>query len=242
MTGPKGRMSGLATQAERRRGVRALRAAKPCEVLDSPLLREKMLIQIFVLLFAVVVHECCHGWMAEKCGDDTARIMGRITLNPLPHLDPFGSILLPLLLILSRSPFLFAWAKPVPINPTKFNNLRQDLVKVALAGPGANFLLAVISAIFLWFVPRGLVFYDTLNFSVLINLVLGVFNLIPIPPLDGSRVVSGLLPLDLSYKYDSLAPYGFIIVIFLFYSGFLGSVLWPIVVFLHRLLLIGIKF
>lgn len=212
-----------------------------------------MLIQIFVLLFAVVVHECCHGWMAEKCGDDTARIMGRITLNPLPHLDPFGSILLPLLLILSRSPFLFAWAKPVPINPAKFNNPRQDLVKVALAGSGANFLLAIISAAFLWLILKILQVpayevWDYLkytdnplllaaNFSVLINLILGVFNLIPIPPLDGSRVVSGLLPLDLSHKYDSLAPYGFIIVIFLFYSGFLGSALWPIVVFLHRLLL-----
>jgi len=212
-----------------------------------------LLIQIFILLFAIVVHECCHGWMAERCGDDTARIMGRITLNPLPHLDPFGSILLPLLLILTGSPYLFAWAKPVPINPLKFNNPRMDMIKVGFSGPGANFFLAIISATLLWFILKVfrvspynvwnyLKYTDNplvlaANFSVLINLVLGIFNLIPIPPLDGSRVLSGFLPRELSYRYNLLEPYGFIIIIFLFYSGFLSLLLWPVVVFLHRLLL-----
>lgn len=197
-------------------------------------------IQIFILLFVVVVHEYCHGWMAEKCGDDTARVMGRVTLNPLPHLDLFGSILLPLLLILTRSPFLFAWAKPVPINPARFSNPRQDMIKVGFAGPCANFLLAIISAAVLWFIPARSSFtdllYDSFNYMVLLNLVLGVFNLVPIPPLDGSRVLSGFLPRELSYRYNLLEPYGFIIIIFLFYSGFLSRLLWPVVVFLHRLL------
>jgi Zn-dependent protease len=198
-------------------------------------------IQIFILLFAVVVHEYSHGWMAEKCGDDTARVMGRVTLNPLPHLDLFGSILLPLLLILTRSPFLFAWAKPVPINPARFNNPRKDIIKVGFSGPGANFILAVISAAVLWLIPARSSFtdllYDSFNYMVLLNLVLGVFNLVPIPPLDGSRVLSGFLPRELSYRYNLLEPYGFIIIIFLFYSGLISSLLWPVVVLLHRLLL-----
>ncbi len=198
-------------------------------------------IQIFILLFAIVLHEYSHGWVAEKCGDDTARIMGRLTLNPLPHLDPFGSILMPLLLFFSRSPFIFAWAKPVPINPAKFYNLRQDLIKVAVAGVSANFFLAIISALILWLIPARSTFtdllYDSFNFSIRLNLILGVFNLIPIPPLDGSRIVSSLLPINLSYKYEALSSYGFIIIIFLFYTGFLELVIWPIVVFLHRLLL-----
>lgn len=198
-------------------------------------------IQIFVLLFVVVVHEYCHGWMADKCGDDTARVMGRVTLNPLPHLDLFGSILLPLFLILMRSPFLFAWAKPVPINPLRFNNPRRDIIKVGFSGPGANFLLAIISAVILRLIPAGSSFtallYDSLNYMVLLNLVLGLFNLVPIPPLDGSRVLSGFLPRELSYRYNLLEPYGFIIIIFLFYSGFISLFLWPIVVFFHHLLL-----
>lgn len=198
-------------------------------------------IQIFVLLFVVVVHEYCHGWMADKCGDDTAKVMGRVTLNPLPHLDLFGSILLPLFLILMRSPFLFAWAKPVPINPLRFNNPRKDMIKVGFSGPGANFLLAIISAVILRLIPAGSSFtallYDSLNYMVLLNLVLGLFNLVPIPPLDGSRILSGFLPRELSYRYNLLEPYGFIIIIFLFYSGFISLFLWPIVVFFHHLLL-----
>ncbi len=191
--------------------------------------------------------------MAEKCGDDTARMMGRLTLNPLPHLDSFGSILLPLILILTRAPFLFAWAKPVPINPARFSHPRTDMIKVGFSGPAANFLLAIISAALLWLflkILRAPTYYvgDYLsnpdnvlvlatNFSVLINLILGVFNLVPIPPLDGSRVVAGLLPRELSDRYILLEPYGFIIIIFLFYSGLISSILWPVVVILHRLLL-----
>ncbi len=198
-------------------------------------------IQIFILLFAVVVHEYSHGWMAEKCGDDTARMMGRLTLNPLPHLDPFGSILLPLILILSHSPFLFAWAKPVPINPARFNRPRTDMIKVGFSGPAANFLLAIISAAVLWLIPARSSFtdllYDSFNYMIILNLVLGMFNLVPIPPLDGSRVVAGLLPRELSDRYILLEPYGFIIIIFLFYSGLISSLLWPAVVTLHRLLL-----
>lgn len=197
-----------------------------------------------VLFFSVILHECAHGWVASLCGDDTARLSGRLTLNPLPHIDPIGTVFLPLLFILTGSPVLFGWAKPVPINPLRFNNFRQDLIKVTLAGPGTNLLLAIFSALALRgmrFLPHDLPFlsqFATLFYlSVLINVALAVFNLIPIPPLDGSRVMSAMLPTEAAIRYEALTPYGFIILIALLWTRILDRLISPVMGFLHTFLL-----
>ena len=204
-----------------------------------------IIVQIVVLFFSIVVHESAHGWMAEKCGDNTARAMGRITLNPLAHIDPFGTILFPLFLVIIHSPFLIGWAKPVPINPYNFDNPRKDVMKVGLAGPASNFLLAISGVIAVWilnFLPEmggKFLVINLLGFLVFINLLLGIFNLLPIPPLDGSRILSGLLPGNLADKYEKIAPYGFIIIILFF--RFFWFIIINIVVLLYSLLFWGMK-
>jgi Zn-dependent protease len=198
------------------------------------------IIELPVLLFSVILHEVAHGWMAERCGDDTARVMGRLTFNPVPHIDMFGTILLPALALLTGAP-VFGWAKPVPVNPYRLNNPDRDMIWVSLAGPGSNLLLAVVASVFMWGVrmaggalPEVLAvsIYELMRFVLLINIILPVFNLFPIPPLDGSRVLSGLLPSDLAYKYQQIEPYGFFIIIILLASGVFWRVLGPIVNFL----------
>ncbi len=202
------------------------------------------LMSIFLLLFSVVIHEYSHGWMAEKCGDDTARVMGRLTLNPIPHLDPIGSVFLPLFFTLTNSPFKIAWAKPVPVNPNKMRNPRTDMIKVGLAGPAANLIIAVLLSIILNFIPTRLsveqMLFETLNLAIYINLVLAVFNMLPIPPLDGSQIVAGLLPANLAWRFNSLSPYGFMIVLALLFTGILGKIISETVIFLHRLLMFSI--
>ena len=159
--------------------------------------------QIVIIMFSVVVHEVMHGVAADKLGDPTARYAGRLTLNPIPHLDPFGSIFLPLILAFSGSPIFFGWAKPVPYNP--FNFRRGGAwgeAIVAFAGPAANFGIALLMAL----VIRANVLSDlnsVLFLIVIINIMLGIFNLIPIPPLDGSKIVSAILPRALSRGYDT---------------------------------------
>lgn len=177
-------------------------------------------------------------------GDDTALHSGRLTLNPLPHLDPIGSVIFPFVCILSHLP-VFGWAKPVPINPNRFFNFRSGVVLVSLAGPLANFLLAIICAGILYFFTAHLFLSETLPLAekflsqaILLNLVLAVFNLFPIPPLDGSKVLSVILPNDLSALYDSIEPYGFFIMMALIASGILGRILYPIVGTIYHLLLI----
>src|SRR3989338_3310019 len=154
---------------------------------------------IIILVMSIVIHEVSHGFMAEYFGDKTARFAGRLTLNPLVHLDFFGSILLPVLLVLSHSPFLFGWAKPVPYNPENLSNKKWGTIAVAAAGVLANFSIAIIFGLLIRFspsfpfdVPAG--FYVITSIIVLINLALGLFNLIPIPPLDGSKILFSLLP------------------------------------------------
>lgn len=203
----------------------------------------EIILIIPVLIFAIVVHECAHGWVAYKLGDPTAKTAGRLTLNPLPHIDPIGTVVLPLTLLLLRyltgMGFIFAWAKPVPVNPVYFSNPRKGMLLVGLAGPVSNFLQAILMALLIRLVlPLHITVLSSLLFyGVLINIVLGVLNLLPVPPLDGSRILTGLLPLRMARAYSRLEPMGMFIIILLFSTGFLGAMIWPIIGVLMNLLL-----
>lgn len=187
---------------------------------------------ISIFLVTVTVHEYCHGLLADRLGDRTAREAGRLTLNPLRHLDPFWTVLFPLLLFFStRGAFAIGMARPVPVNFMNLRNPKQDMIWVAAAGPAANLAFAaVLSALFHQF-PLPLFLY-TIHF----NLGLAVFNLFPVPPLDGSRIVTGLLPMPLAARYLALEPFGFFIVLVLYFTGVLHAFLIPGVRFFCRIL------
>jgi len=188
-----------------------------------------IIIIFVILIFSAIVHEVFHGLVAEKLGDDTAREQGRITLNPIPHIDPFGSILLPLLLLFAGSPIIFGAAKPVPVN---FNNLKPrklGMALVALAGPLSNFALAIICALLLKSGLANNIAQPILLEAVILNLVLGVFNLIPIPPLDGSKVLASFLPEEWTFELFKLERWGFFLVLIFLYLGWLGYILYPVI-------------
>jgi len=188
-------------------------------------------ISFSLLLVAMTVHEFAHGLAAYKLGDSTARFSGRLTLNPLAHIDPFWTVILPLVLFLSTSGhFVFGAAKPVPINYRALKNPKKDIIWIGLSGPLANLIFAFIISLVLKFVPLSGIFVQLLLNLFLINIVLALFNLIPLPPLDGSRIVMGLLPERLCRQYISFERYGFIILFALIWMGAFERVLWPMVI------------
>jgi Zn-dependent protease len=189
---------------------------------------------LLVLFASITLHEYSHGWIADKLGDPTPKESGRLTLNPLAHVDPIGTIALPImLLVMSGGRFAFGYAKPVPINPYHFKNPKQDIMWVGLSGPLMNFAIAFVLSLIIRL--RILPFLtEVLLWGVIINLILAIFNLIPIPPLDGSRIVAALLPYKLSYMYLRLEMVGFFIVLALIMMGFFQWFILPLVgVFLH---------
>jgi Zn-dependent protease len=190
-----------------------------------------------VLLFSVIVHEVAHGYVALLNGDPTARMLGRITLNPLPHIDMIGTILVPLLLLISHAGILFGWAKPVPVNPLNFRNYRWGEFAVSAAGPVSNLVLAALFAILLRLDLGNPGLMQLAYFGVSINIILALFNLIPIPPLDGSHILSILLPRELARLYDYLQPVGFVLILILFYTGVLWAILMPLYRQIARLML-----
>ncbi|MGC8490200.1 MAG: site-2 protease family protein [Syntrophobacteraceae bacterium] len=192
---------------------------------------QTIIVMILPLMLAIILHEVSHGWVAEKLGDPTARLMGRITLNPISHVDLFGTIIVPGILLLTGSPFLFGWAKPVPVDFGNLRGGRRDMALVAIAGPVTNFLLAVVSSIIFHLTsgagPAGFSgavlfpIHEMARYSVLFNLVLMVFNLLPILPLDGGRIAVGLLPESIALPLQRTERWGMLIVLL-----FIATDLW----------------
>jgi Zn-dependent protease len=200
-------------------------------------------IAIFALpvTLAITLHEAAHGYVAKQYGDLTAYAQGRVTLNPLRHIDPMGTVVVPLLLLAVSSPYLFGWAKPVPINFGNLRHPKRDMLWVAAAGPGANLLMAFLWALVFKF---GLAIPES-NFSepmllmaqagILVNVILLVLNLLPLPPLDGGRIAVSLLPERIAYRFAQIEPYGFIILLVLLFTGVLGAVIEPFIFITIRL-------
>lgn len=176
------------------------------------------------ILMAITIHEYAHGWMANRLGDPTARYAGRLTLNPLHHLDPIGTLMLFIANI--------GWAKPVPVNPSYFSNPKRDIIWVSLAGPAANIIGAfVCGVLFRFFINLSVLFTHIFMYGVLINLVLCAFNIIPIPPLDGSKILMGVLPRQQAYEFSKLEPFGpFILLFIIMFGRMIGfNVIWLII-------------
>jgi len=203
---------------------------------------------LFPVLLAITLHEAAHGWVASKLGDPTAQKLGRITINPLPHIDLMGTIVVPFsILIISiltiSSGLLIGWAKPVPVDIRYFKQPLLDMALVAVAGPASNFLMACCWAMWILLATNllgrsetGLFLVDMGQKGILINVILMVLNMMPVPPLDGGRVVAGVLPQQLAISFMKLERYGMVIIIMLLASGVLAKIMWPMVMFFVKLI------
>ena len=202
-------------------------------------LAEKIIVAAVPIIFAITVHEVAHGWVASKLGDPTAKLAGRLTLNPVKHIDPLGTIVVPLVMIV-LTPFAFGWAKPVPVDWRNLDSPRRDMALVAAAGPGANIVMLL-----LWTLLLSVVFTEGIAVSyqenlliemakvgIIINIVLIALNLLPLPPLDGSRIVTAFLSPAAAYKYNLLERWGLPILVVLIFTGVLGKILHPLIGFM----------
>jgi Zn-dependent protease len=202
-------------------------------MMDELTLVQRIVVWILPVVFAITVHEVAHGWIAKKYGDNTASVLGRLTLNPIKHIDLLGTIILPGLLLITGTGFIFGWAKPVPVDPRNFKNPLQDMAIVALAGPVSNLLMALGWALITRLgvtigagteaISLPLIYSGVAGISI--NLVLALINLLPIPPLDGSRILAGMLPSYWAWQYNRLERFGFIILLLLLYTNLLGAIL-----------------
>jgi Zn-dependent protease len=196
----------------------------------------QVFIAFIVLLFSLTVHESAHAWTADRLGDPTARLLGRVSLNPVVHADPIGTVLFPLLALIGGVP-LIGWAKPVPVNTARLDHPRRDFMIVAAAGPISNLIIAVASAVLLGIMPVTPVtlgepnvtapIAGILSSAVRLNVLLAVFNMVPIPPLDGGNVLAGLLPRPIAVNFDRIRPFGFILLYALMFSGYLWAIVAP---------------
>lgn len=209
--------------------------------MDAANIIREVTISAVPILMAITFHEVAHGYVAMRCGDPTAKMMGRLTLNPIKHIDPIGTVLVPLILIMTGAP-VFGWAKPVPVNPLNFGKLRRDNMLVSAAGPATNVALAWVSVVLLYtmLIVMGLTgigdkmgpvsrpLIAMLQASLGINIWLAAFNLMPIPPLDGSHILESVLPDDMARQYERIAPYGMIILMVLIFTGLYKYIIAPL--------------